>query len=976
MGQKLFFEKISGQEIDPSTSIHGIAKDSVGYIWFGSWNGAYRYDGKSFDFYSHNPNDKTSLPNNRIRNIVSDKKLGLWFLTFDHKYAKFNYKLNTFSVVDKKAVPNGIVTGLSNNSNILNKDKIVNRNVYYLTAHQFISQDLKTKKETQYFANINEPGSLLDDFITSFLIDNENIIWLGTRGGDIYKANPNRNPFDLHYSYIIKNQKTKLAAVRAILKEDNSIWLGTDEGILIYNENGLDKSHRFYKSGSTINQVRTLFKDCNGGIWIGGTNGLEFYDPKSNQTRQIIRKGVLKTIEPVSVFAIEPHANKGIWVGLYNGIAYIDFSNFHLEYFNLQEKINDHSVMDILSINDHRIWLATEGNGIVQLEIDNKKGVKISSSKLPLNSKTSGNMIYALQKDKKGNVWAGTSDGLYKMDSKAIKIEKIKLLSDKPNTYISSITDDQQGNIWIAHKEGISQINASSGEISNYQKKDQFNSWRFLERAIYKDPTNNRIYFGGKNGYVSFDPRNIKAPSVSNKLILKSLYVLNQEVTPLDTIWERPILAKTLSQTQDIQLDYESRSFAIEFSSFNYYDSRKEVFEYILEGFDDNWTKTSNHKISFNKIPPGSYTFKVRLLTPNAVNMPEATLDINVSAPWYGTWLAKIIFLVLIATLIFWGFKEILYRERLKNEVILAENNRERQEALHKEKLEFFTNISHDLKTPLTLINDPLKRLESNKAALEDRELYFSIINRNVSNLTRMINQILDFRKSESGKLKINATSQNFNQFAEECFTPYKFIALNRNIHFEFQISETSLRCSMDFEKAEHIINNILSNAFKYTPDGGTIVFSAVIDYLKSAIEISITDNGIGIKPSELEKIFEPFNTVGPSPYFGSSSGIGLSLTRSLVEFLNGTITIESELNKGTKAFISLPFSAPENDDLNLIEENEPLVKAENIQEIKPIISDNSKPTILIVEDNLDVQTYLGKELQNEYILIQEYNIS
>lgn len=144
LGQKLFFEKISGQEIDPSTSIRGIAEDSVGYIWFGSWNGAYRYDGKSFDFYSHNPNDKTSLPNNRIRNIVADKKLGLWFLTFDHKYAKFNYKLNTFSVVDKKAVPNAIITGLSNNSNVLNRNKIVNGNIYYLTAHQFISQDIKT----------------------------------------------------------------------------------------------------------------------------------------------------------------------------------------------------------------------------------------------------------------------------------------------------------------------------------------------------------------------------------------------------------------------------------------------------------------------------------------------------------------------------------------------------------------------------------------------------------------------------------------------------------------------------------------------------------------------------------------------------------------------------------------------------------------------------------------------------------------
>lgn len=280
--QNLFFEKITGREVNPVTQIHGIAKDSVGYIWIGSWNGAYRYDGRTYDFFYHNPNDKTSLPNNRIRNIVSDKKLGLWFLTFDKKYVRFNYQLNSFKIIADNKVPKLIIEKLSSNSNFLNKNRIVNGKRYFLSSHLFTVQDIKTAEEYTYTANINQPGQLLDDYITDFFIDDENIIWLGTRGGDVYKANPNRNPFELHYSYRKSSENTKLATVRAVLKLEDKIWLGTDEGILIYNKSGLDSNNPYYKSNSANEFVRTFYKDNKGGIWIGGIRGLEYYNPNQS----------------------------------------------------------------------------------------------------------------------------------------------------------------------------------------------------------------------------------------------------------------------------------------------------------------------------------------------------------------------------------------------------------------------------------------------------------------------------------------------------------------------------------------------------------------------------------------------------------------------------------------------------------------------------------------------------------------------
>lgn len=984
VSQELFFEKISGRDANPVTQIHGIAKDSIGYVWFGSWNGAYRYDGKTFDFFYHNPKDKTSLPNNRIRNIVSDKKLGLWFLTYDRKYVRFNYPLNSFKIVADTKVPKIIIDKLARNSNESNRNRIVNGKFYYLSSHLFTSQDVKSGDEYSYKANINRPGQLLDDYITDFFIDDENIIWLGTRGGDVYKANPSRNPFELHYSYRKSSENTQLATVKGIIKVDDKIWLGTDEGILIYNKQGLDYNHPFYKSNSQINNARSFFKDNKGRIWIGGRNGLECYNPKTNQCKVLINRTLCPNLTLWSVYAIEASGDNNLWIGLYNGIARINLANDKISFYDLTATINNGSVMDVLSVNGHELWLATEGSGVIRLKMNNKGKIydKLVLNTLDkhLKNKISGNIIYALHRDKRGAIWVGSSEGLNKIDVKTnpMRIEKIQLQSESPTIYISSITDDAKGNLWIAHKQGLSMIDIGTSKISNYRKEDQFGSWTFSERAFYKDVANQKLYFGDKNGYLSFRPNEIKTNSVDDKLIFKTLYLSNEKVIPMDTINDQIVLTKDLSQTQSIQLDYDNRSFTIELASFNYSNTNKMVYEYTLEGYEDKWIKTNSSKITYNKLPPGNYVFKARVVSPNDTKSPIQVLDIDVSAPWYGTLWAKIMFVILLGLILYWVFKEILYRDRLKNDIKLERLNTERQEALNKEKIEFFTNISHDLKTPLTLIVDPLKRIQEDKVAAEDKEVYFSIVNRNINYLTKLIHQILDFRKSEMGKLKLNPTVQNFNLFIEECYTSFQFIAVKRNITLRLQVDKTPLYCSLDFEKTQQIIVNIVSNAFQYTSDGGLVILSAAFNKAKSTLEIAVEDNGVGINAAELEKIFEPFNNVGPSPYHGYSSGIGLSLTKNLIELLKGAISIESTPDKGTKVMISLPYEAATIEDSTIVkveeihqnqdyEDNQ-----EKEREQTPF--EGAKPTLLIVEDNPDVQTYLNKELGKEYTLIQEYD--
>lgn len=981
--QDLFFEKITGKEANPVTQIHGIAKDSIGYIWFGSWNGAYRYDGRTFDFFYHNPKNKTSLPNNRIRNIVSDKKLGLWFYTFDKKYVRFNYQLNSFKTIIDTKVPEIIKKKLAIKSSNLNKNRLIQGKKYYLSSHLFTSIDSKSGKEYSYTANINRPGQLLDDFITDFFIDDEQIIWLGTRGGDVYKANPSRNPFELHYSYRKNSKNPQLATVKAVLKVANKIWLATDEGILIYDKESLDYNHPFYKSNSQIKNARSFFKDPKGRIWIGGANGLECYDPENNQCKVFINKVLSPKLLIRSVFALEPSGNNILWVGLYNGMARINLNTDTINYYDLSPTINNGSVMDLLSVNTNELWLATEGSGVLRLKINNKGQIyhKLALNTFDKNLKNqiSGNIIYALHRDKNGTIWVGSNEGLDKIDTHTnpMQIEKIQLQSESPNMYISAITDDAKGNLWIAHKQGLSLIEKETNKIFNYRKEDQFGSWTFSERAFYKDTASNKIYFGDKNGYLSFNPNEIKTNLINNKLILKTLYLSNEKVFPMDTINGQTILTKDLSQTQIIELDYENRSFTIELASFNYRNTNKMVYEYMLEGYEDKWIKTNSSKITYNRLLPGNYVFKARVVAANNTKSPIKLLEIDVDAPWYGTWLAKIFFLSILAASAFWIFKAMLYRDRLKNEIIQERLNAERQEALNKEKLEFFTNISHDLKTPLTLIADPLKRLQDNKVPAEDRAIYFAIVSRNINYLTQLIHQILDFRKSEMGKLKLNPSAQNFNLFIEECYTAFQFIAQKRNIALQLHINQTPLYCILDFEKAQQIITNILSNAFQYTSDGGLVALTVNLNEAQSNLEITIEDNGIGIDAQELEKIFEPFNNLGSSPFHGYSSGIGLSLTKNLISFLKGTISIESTIHTGTKVRISLPYVKANLEDVSLI--NTPQIFTENFKNTPELFSENTlfentKPTLLIVEDNPDVQMYLSKELSKEYTLIQEYN--
>lgn len=980
IGEQLFFERVTGDAILPNTPIHGIAKDSIGYLWFGSWNGVYRYDGVTFDLYRHNADNENSIPNNRIRNLITDQNKSLWLLTFDRKYVKYKYSQDHFETIPDSIVPAVVISLLNSSSNNLNRNSIINDNRYFLSSHHLTELNIRTKVVRQFLANYNQPGGLLDDYISSFFIDDQQILWIGTRSGDIYKANTNRKPFDLHYCYENEGANIKRVSARALLKMNNELWIGTNNnGMLVENNSKKSPKPSIDQKKNQQLQIRTLLDDNSGKVWIGGVDGLDCFYPASKSFVPIIDRNTHPELTVRSVYAIEEDSSNRLWVGLYNGIARINLDHNEFQYFDLHEPIGDRSVMDLLEDNKHRLWLATEGSGIIRIAIDNKDKVfdtvLINSVNTDRSRRIIGDMVYSLYEDCWGNVWAGTTDGLNRIDANTLLVQHFTEEDGLPDVYISSVTGDEKGNIWVAHKKGISRLETGSYKISNYSISDKNGNWTFLDGACYKDTVDKTIYFGAREGYVAFEPDMIKADAFPPKLVLKTFYISGNIISPKQLVRGKPILNKVLSQTQVIYLDYPYRNFAIEMAALHFENPVDNKYVYKLHGYDEIWTTTSQNKVSYTKVPAGKYAFVAKALSPDNSSSNEVELRIIIKAPWYASYWAIVIYIFFVLFILFFVYREILSRERLKSQVHLERLKVEKQEELNREKLEFFTNVSHELRTPLTLIIDPLKQLQDKKLSVKNRDSYLSMINRNVDHLTKLINQLLDFRKAEAGKLVAKLSACDAVLIVSDCLSLFYMNAKQRDIRLDFRAEVNALIGFFDKEKLQQIIMNLISNAFKYTPNGGEIVVTLFYDPTKSTLNVIVKDNGIGIEAKSIGRIFEPFNNEGSQPFYGSSSGMGLALTHHLVKTLNGEINIDSIPKKGTTVNLCLPFQT-QNEPIDHKLKTDSVSSTINYSTPPAIPADDaeSKSTLLIVEDNADVQEYLAVELGEQYFLLKTYN--
>ena len=982
LSAELFFERIIADQNMPETSIQGITKDSLGYIWFGSFNGLYRFDGKNFEVFKHKEGDPRSIPGNRVRNIITDSNQQIWFLSYDKAYLKFNYSLNRFEIISDSIVPHDIAVRLAYTPSQINRHHTIDSVYYRISYNKLTEVNTITKAERPFRSMPNQPGGLLDEHVTSFFIDDKDIIWIGTKRGELYKADTKRKPFNLRYVFNALRNDLEPTSVRALYRQENLLWIATNHnGMVIYDKKKQVKNHPIVNKFIDELQVRCFYEDANNNLWIGGKQGLGVYNAHTQTYEMVLSQEKYPELRIPAVHSIcASHKANQIWVGIYSNLAKIDINTKQLTFYNLRGVVKGQIIMSVLETQTGDLWIATEGAGVISLKFDNTGAltdtVCLTTDHLHPGKRLSNNQVYSVYESETGNIWAGTSEGLNLIEPNSYLVRHFLIENGLADDYISAITGDHTGNIWLSHKKGITKLCPDNYEISNYSINDKAYNWVCLDGACFNDTVSNTIYFGAREGYVSFNPDKIKPTTNPPLVILKNLYVSGIKVIPHEKIKDEVILKKSMALTHHVELNFTHNTFEIELAALYYESPRNTQLLHKLGGFEDDWRNTKLNSVVYSKIPSGDYTFYAKAISPDGIESDTVELTISILPPWYASAWAITGYVLFVATILFFIFKQIASRTKLKNQILLERLNNEKQEELNREKMEFFTNVSHELRTPLTLIVDPIKQLKDIEVGHEGYRLYLDIINRNVEQLSKLINQLLDFRKAEAGKLKARYNIDDGVRILQECVESFYMRARNRRINLTFVSHKDKIIGYYDKQKMTDIFMNLISNALKYTPDGGAVNVEVAHTNETNQISIDITDNGIGIEKQSLKNIFEPFNNIGAKPFAGKSSGMGLALTHNLINLLEGTIVVDSIYKEGTKVKVTLPinrktdFNGLTGD--NLSDENEVDDMAYNTPELHT--ANKQKPVVLVVEDNADIQTYLKAELESSYMVYQAFN--
>lgn len=969
-------------DIAAPLNVMSIMEDDYNRLWIGTQqNGLYRYDRveNKLKFYG--------LPEGGryIRSIYQDSFRRIWIGT-----SKGCYVYNeTSDYLESVTYPEAL-TG--NSIGVIKEDlngKIWIGTELALMNFSVRSFSLNEKFDYQYF-NQGESGSKLScASINSLFADQDNNIWIGTAWGGVnmLKGTPTKFKLfkhDSESSHTLPN--SPIIAISPDRKGNLFVaTMGTGEfGVCKMNllngdvkELEIDKKLPGYI-------YQSMLYDSNNSLWLGTYNkGLIKTDPNGSGFKQYTYDNKNPHSLPDNdVRCIFEGKNNILWIGTSNGLAKFDQQSQTISRINLA----DHRTIAIRSINettDGLLWIGTYGGGLMTYDYENQK-VDYTPAELILHVIT---QILA----NGDSLWIATQgEGLFMYVPKTKESVLYNESTGLASNYVSSIVRDHSGNIWMGNSKGISKLTIKTKEIENFSSGDGIQSREFSERGAVTLP-NGLIAFAGFGGLNLFNPLNVTKDDKCPPVIFTRLLIFNEVITPSEDPHKYSPLQENITLADKIELKYGQSVFTIEFMGINYNANQKIQYAYFLEGSDKKWNQLGNqNSVTFRNLEPGEYTFKVKASSPDAVwsDTNIASINIVVSPPlWASGWAYFLYFILLVAILYFaWLFLNIRIKEA--NKLKIERAKREKEEELHQEKLQFFTNISHEFRTPLTLIIGPLEKMQFDEKN-EEKKSHFKLMLRNAKRLLTMVNQLLDFRKTEKGQMKLKVQNSDIIHCIKEIIISFEDLKKQKNIHLTFSYQEEVLLAWFDAEFLNKSLINLLSNAFKFTPDGGSIGVSTLVtkDALgnKEAV-ISIIDNGKGIHQKDIHSIFDLFFQGKAHSNLQQGSGIGLHLVKNLIELHHGTIDVESTPHVQTCFKITLPIEKSAYLKDEFMDETEILPNEETSDqaiENNHLTDDNtsyshakneSKKRILVVEDNADIRTYIRSILCSEYTIEEAEN--
>jgi signal transduction histidine kinase/ligand-binding sensor domain-containing protein/DNA-binding response OmpR family regulator len=853
------------------------------------------------------------------------------------------------------------------------------------------------RKSYNYFRNdpLN-PESINFNGVSSLYRDRTGILWFGTPGYGINLAAPKADRFKILRHADDRPSRISGFSVRSILEDDaGDIWIGTETlyrwdrttGELKSFETTSDRVNDF----GNVGPWAMLRARKSSALYFASHAGLFRLNSQTGGIHQFKHKpDNIQGLPQQEVFAVFEDREGYIWIATKNYVSkFIDEEHEHFLHFQYTERTIDELVRpQIHQDKKGRFWIGTD-NGLLRFDQNTQNFYAYRNDPLRINS-LSNNDIRSIHPDPdepERILWLGTAGGgLNRFDIEREDFRYFTIEDGLPNNVVYGILTDENGHLWLSTNKGLSRFDRKTETFKNYDISDGLQSNEFNTGAFYKS-VSGEMFFGGIHGLNYFYPEDITDNPYHPNVVITGLKILNRTVSHRD---ENSILEKSILETDVITLPHSDNIISFQFAALDFFAPEKNLYEYKLEGFHKDWIYSGTQRTAtFTNLKPGTYTFRVRGSNNDGVWSDQvASIVLIIEPPFYGKWWAYLFYLLAGASILFGLRRYEMNRARLKNELRLEHINRDKMKELDTLKSRFFANISHELRTPLTLILGPAQQLSSD---LDDDRLRHKsrIIYSNAKRLLRLINQLLDISRLESGSMKLHAGLYDIVPFVRGITMSFSAYAERKHITLQFVSSEPRIALYFDRDKAEKIFINIISNAIKFTPSGGSVSVEVKIkkDANHSAVDIAVCDTGIGIPSDQLPYVFDRFYQVGGSgSHEHEGTGIGLALVKELVELHRGTVTVASEIGKGSVLTVSFRLGKKHLSPDEITDHDEDAFDSnsrfgdngDHIEEVSEASDElieaptkEDETLILIVEDNKDLREYIREQIIHKYAILE-----
>lgn len=1007
-------------------------KEIKNEIWIATAGGIsiFNKTTQNFTTISHNSKNNSSLPNNFVLNIFQTKKGAIWVGTSKGLCQLISRKGNSFVfkqyytannesvyVQDIKEDKSGNLWVATKANGLLKLNTISSKLLPFSINQNQIDADVRSldfdKKGVAWVGSYNGISTIqTNGFIskvynspekkTSFgkiksvFTDKKGSVWIGSYYNGISFWDESNNNFNN------LNQNSGLNAlsydvVSSLAADANkNIYIGTEGGgITVFDSKTATttKINSLSSIGVSVDNVKSLCLSNTGILWIGTfTEGLAAYDINSKRfVNENIAPDLKNVLKESGVYVITKGRKNGIfWLGTFGkGLIRYDSTNKTYQIIgndNYSDNfLTNNRVRTLLIDKNENLWIGTQsGLNVINLN-DFDNNIYHIKHYFFDNKLLSGDDILSIFQDKKGKIWIGTkAKGLYEFNGTNFNKINIKK-EDSDVTAIHSISQDDNNNLWISSNYGIIKYNLLNKSSFIYDQKDGLISNEFNDNAFLQIGYN-KFYYGGPSGITYFDTKKLPINKYTPQVILTDFKVANKSINVAN---ENDILEESIAFTNSLTLSYDKANFTITFAIPNFINPTNNKYKYRLVGLDNQWITTSNTEATFTIQNSGTYIFEVKGANNDGVwNTEPTTLEIVVKpAPWKSWWALSLFTILLCVSLygLIWIIKS---KEKLRQDLFLEYRESERNKEDNSAKLQFFTNISHEFRTPLTLILGPLQQILLNYNGSNTMYKKLLVIESSANHLLKLINRLMDFRKFENNQFILETAEGNIVKYIKEIFLSFTEFAKDGDYKYTFESSDEEILVYFDRFKLERVFYNLISNAFRYTPKGGEIAVK--IRKEVGQIIIEVEDTGIGIAKEHVDKIFDLFFEIpahnNEQINYNKGTGIGLSIVKNIINLHKGTITVENKTTKGVVFKVKMLLGRNHllekeilkdfkiSDDLE--QYTSQLNPAEIVQEedINDLENAEDKLTILIVEDHKVLRSFMKNLLKEDYNVITAEN--